>query len=302
MTSTPGRSPRRRAPRGRWASRTLASRWRTSTASRSRIRASTRCSAIPYSGTSRTRAAPWSSCFRVCKPGGVIGVRDGLGMFNHLASIRIGGAPMPFSGIVSAVSAVSRMPDIGVRLKGLLRAAGFGRIKPTTYNEVYHEPVDLMMVEGWFRSILNGTLGQRAVEAGVVSRARADGVPREDAGLAGRSGRHQHRVLDRIPRLEALNDSSPPATDKQSHAGARLSRTARASRRGFVSNPLLNQPSTADRRSCASPARPFFWRTLASSVVARAPPSSRSGPGRPRSREGDSPRRRRAPRDPAPPA
>ncbi len=110
--------------------------------------------------------------FRVCKPGGVIGVRDGLGMFDHLASIRIGGAPMPFSEIVSAVSAVGPgMPDIGVRLKGLLRAAGFGRIKPTTYNEVYHEPVDLMMVEGWFRSILNGTLGQRAVEAGVVSRA-----------------------------------------------------------------------------------------------------------------------------------
>lgn len=119
--------------------------------------------------------AALAELFRVCKPGGVIAVRDGLGMFDHLASVRMGGVEVPFSKAIDAISGVGPgLPDIGVRLKGLLRSAGFRKIKPSTYNEVYHEPVDLLMVEGWFRSILDGKLGSRAVEAGVIRRAELD--------------------------------------------------------------------------------------------------------------------------------
>jgi SAM-dependent methyltransferase len=110
--------------------------------------------------------------FRVCKPGGLIGVREGLGSFDHLGSVPGDGRPRTFSEFMRELTHLGGgRPHIGVELKGLLHTAGFRDIKPGTYDEIYHEPADLLLLQGWFQSMLEGTLGERAVAGGLITPA-----------------------------------------------------------------------------------------------------------------------------------
>ncbi len=110
--------------------------------------------------------------YRVCKPGGIIGVREGLGSFGQLGSVATSRGELPFLDFMWEISRLGGgRRTIGLELKGLLHAAGFRRITPRTHEETYHEPTDLLMLQAWFQSMLEGTLGERAVESGLITRA-----------------------------------------------------------------------------------------------------------------------------------
>ncbi len=110
--------------------------------------------------------------FRVCRPGGLIGVREGLGSFGQLSSVRTS------SGGVASRSSCGRSPawagagrTSAWRSRGSCTAPGSAGIEPGTYDEIYHEPADLIMLQSWFQSMLEGSLGDRAVEGGLITRA-----------------------------------------------------------------------------------------------------------------------------------
>ena len=119
-----------------------------------------------------TPEAAMRELYRVCKPGGVIGVREGLGSFGELGSVATSRGELPFLDFMWELTRLGGgRRGIGLELKGLLHAAGFRRITPRTYEEIYHEPPDLLMLQAWFQSMLEGTLGERAVESGLITRA-----------------------------------------------------------------------------------------------------------------------------------
>lgn len=110
--------------------------------------------------------------FRVCKPGGVIGVREGLGMFEGLPPVTVNGVEQSVSDLLRAISrAAGGVPDIGARLKGLLWSAGFGRITCTTRSDLHTEPVEIAVLQAHVQSMLEGKVAERAVRAGVTDRA-----------------------------------------------------------------------------------------------------------------------------------
>ena len=121
--------------------------------------------------------AAMDELFRVCKPGGFIAVRDGLGSFDQLCQVSMNGVERPFSDFMRALSRFhGGIPDIGVHLKRVLYCSGFRDIRPSSYNEIYHEPNDLMMLRSWFQPVLAGTFGERAVATGLMTRGELDNV------------------------------------------------------------------------------------------------------------------------------
>lgn len=116
-----------------------------------------------------------SELFRVCKPGGWIAIREGLGMLDCLMTVPVHGTERPFSDWMKEISRLGDGdPDIGLRLKGFLYAAGFRKITPSCHSEIYHDPVGLLMLQGWFASILKGSAGEKALASGLITPASLD--------------------------------------------------------------------------------------------------------------------------------
>jgi SAM-dependent methyltransferase len=105
---------------------------------------------------------------RVCKPGGFFAARERLAMFDGLPAA--GGAERRISEVLRELGWPGGAPETGMKLKGLLASAGFQRIQPGTYVELFDEVEDLDMLLCWVSSKLLGPRGERAVEEGRITR------------------------------------------------------------------------------------------------------------------------------------
>lgn len=116
--------------------------------------------------------AAMTELFRVCKPGGVIAIREGLGVFDGLPPVTVNGVEQSVSDLLRAIfCAAGGVPDIGARLKGFLWSAGFGRITCVTRSDLHTEPVEVAVLQAHVQSMLEGKVAERAVQAGVIDRA-----------------------------------------------------------------------------------------------------------------------------------
>ena len=115
------------------------------------------------------RAALAEIC-RVCKPGGIVGLRDGLGSFDHLPGFPAGAKVADLQALLMAATrACGGTPDVGVRIRGWLNELGMEVVLTQAHSVVYDKPEDLTLLCGWHRSLLQGRLGQTAVAAGLLS-------------------------------------------------------------------------------------------------------------------------------------
>lgn len=107
---------------------------------------------------------------RVCKPGGIVGLRDGLGSFDHLPGFPPGARVGDLQALLAAATRASGgMPDVGVHLRGWLHALGMQVVRSEPQAVVYEGPEDLALLCAWHQGLLGGGLGRTAVAEGLVS-------------------------------------------------------------------------------------------------------------------------------------
>jgi SAM-dependent methyltransferase len=122
------------------------------------------------------RAALAEMC-RVCKPGGVVGLRDGLGSFDHLPGFPADAKVKDLQELLTAATRASGgTPDVGVHLRGWLHALGMQVVQSQACSVVYDAPEDLALLRDWHRSLLQGKLGQIAVAEGLISMESLAGL------------------------------------------------------------------------------------------------------------------------------
>lgn len=109
---------------------------------------------------------------RVCKPRGIVGLRDGLGSFDQLPGFP---PDQPVSDLQELLTAATRAsggtPDVGVKLRGWFHELGMVVVSTRAHSVVYDSPDDLALLCDWHQSLLRGKLGQTAVAAGLISAA-----------------------------------------------------------------------------------------------------------------------------------
>lgn len=107
---------------------------------------------------------------RVCKKGGLIAIREGLGSFEYFSNTQDAIAGDSLGSLLSKVTKLSGgEPDIGIRLKGYLSASGFKNIVITPYSEIYDSREDMELIKNWYQSLLRGRVGEIAVENKLLS-------------------------------------------------------------------------------------------------------------------------------------
>ena len=108
---------------------------------------------------------------RVCKTGGLVGFRDGLGGFCYYSDFPLRHKYHDLNQFIGIVGQFSDgNPAIGVQLKGLLQTAGFSDLKMTTFSEVYDKPADMVMLKSWYQGLMQGWMGELALLHGLISQ------------------------------------------------------------------------------------------------------------------------------------
>ncbi|AGP38364.1 class I SAM-dependent methyltransferase [Sorangium cellulosum] len=107
---------------------------------------------------------------RVCAPGGIVGLRDGLGSFDRLPGFPEGARVNDLHELLmAAIRASGGMPDVGLRLRGWFHELGMAMVRSQAHSVVYDSPADLTLLCSWHRSLLQGRLGRTAVAEGLIS-------------------------------------------------------------------------------------------------------------------------------------
>lgn len=120
---------------------------------------------------------------RVCKPGGIVGLRDGLGSFDHLPGFPPDARVGDLQALLAAATRASGgMPDVGVHLRGWLHALGMQVVRSEPQAVVYEGPEDLALLCAWHQGLLRGGLGRVAVAEGLVSAEALDAYLRRMEG------------------------------------------------------------------------------------------------------------------------
>ena len=108
--------------------------------------------------------------FRVCKNGGYIGLREGLGGFCYCSDFPLRPKFRDLNHFITEAGQLSEgSPAIGVQLKGLLRTVGFRNIVISNFSETYDQPMDLNLLKTWYQGLMQGWMGKLTIQAGIVS-------------------------------------------------------------------------------------------------------------------------------------
>jgi len=111
--------------------------------------------------------------YRVCKTGGTIGIREGVGSFDHSCFLKLpDGFPNLSNFFEQAIKQTGVSPDIGLHIKGLLLQQGFLEPEIKVYSEVYDQPKDFMMLKDWYQSHLRGEFGNILLKSGFLTRKK----------------------------------------------------------------------------------------------------------------------------------
>ncbi len=110
--------------------------------------------------------------WRVCKPGGVIAIREGAGGFDHFSDFPLQSRYIDLSQLLMAVTGLNEgKPYIAVQLKSYLQQAGFECVAINSRSEVYTGQEDMQLLLNWYQSIFSGELGCLAVSSGLLSES-----------------------------------------------------------------------------------------------------------------------------------
>lgn len=114
---------------------------------------------------------------RVCKPGGIIGLRDGLANQCHYSAFPLQHKYKDLSEFIDEAARLSNgTPDVGIKMKGLLSTVGFSNLKIKVYSEVYDKAEDMQMLKSWYIGLLSGWMGELAIEHELVSNRELENL------------------------------------------------------------------------------------------------------------------------------
>lgn len=108
--------------------------------------------------------------YRVCKTGGVIALREGVGSLEHFPSITIGEQKRSLNELLSDVlRCCNGTPDIGLRLKHLVHTSGFKQIQFAAQAVSYQTSEELQQLKDWYASMIQGRTGELALQHNLIS-------------------------------------------------------------------------------------------------------------------------------------